>query len=148
MRIELAIEKALHSRERSFHLDARLASDADVTVLFGPSGAGKTQTLYAIAGLSKPDRGSIAVSGRTLLDTSRRIDKPARERGIGFVFQEYALFPHLDVLGNVAFARMNTWPLPPRIKRLADAPDDIRALLDAFGLTELAAADPAQLSGG
>ena len=148
MRIEVAIEKTLHAHGRSFHLDARFGSDADVTVLFGPSGAGKTQTLYAIAGLSKPERGHIAVRGRSLFDATRAVDVPARNRRIGFVFQEYALFPHLDVLGNVVFARGRVWPLPPRYRRMADAPEDIRALFDAFGLTELATSNPAQLSGG
>lgn len=148
MRIEVAIEKTLHSRGRNFRLDARFDSDADVTVLFGPSGAGKTQTLYAIAGLSAPDRGRVAVNGRTLFDAARRIDLPARARQVGFVFQEYALFPHLDVLGNIAFARTRAWLLRPRYRRIVDAPADIRALCDAFGLTELAAGDPAQLSGG
>ncbi len=148
MRIDVAIAKQLREHDRRFDLDLRFESDADVTVLFGPSGAGKTQTLYALAGLARPDRGCVRIGERILFDSSQRIDLPARKRRIGFVFQEYALFPHLDVLQNVAFARRRPWPLPPRFNRIADAPADVRGLIEAFELGDLVRSRPAQLSGG
>src|SRR5690606_18054031 len=74
------------------------------TALFGPSGAGKTMTLRMIAGLTKPDRGTIEVSGRTLFDAGAGIDLPPRERRVGYLFQQYALFPHLSVERNVGYA--------------------------------------------
>jgi molybdate transport system ATP-binding protein len=148
MHIDVVIEKTLQAHDRRFELDVRFASDADVTVLFGPSGAGKTQTLYALAGLTRPDRGHIRIGERSLFDADQRIDLPTRKRQVGFVFQEYALFPHFNVLQNVAFARQNVWPLPPRFAKIADAPADVRELIDAFALNEFVESRPAQLSGG
>jgi len=147
MRIDVDIGKALREGDRRFALGVRFTSDADVTVLFGPSGAGKTQTLLAIAGLTRPDRGHVRIGERTLFDSARRIDVPARARRIGFVFQDYALFPHLTVLQNVAFARGGAWPWP-RLARGADAPADVRDILDAFALDGLLQSNPQQLSGG
>ena len=83
----------------------RLAQDAKVTVLFGPSGAGKTTVLDAIAGLRRPIRGSIAINGRVLFDSSGRINLPPHHRHIGYVPQDIALFPHLDVRRNVLYGR-------------------------------------------
>ncbi|MBS0567790.1 MAG: ATP-binding cassette domain-containing protein [Proteobacteria bacterium] len=143
MRLEVAIEKTLRAREREFRLDLEFASDADVTVLFGPSGAGKTQTLYAIAGLMRPERGRIALGGRTLFDAAQRIDLPARARDIGYVFQDYALFPHLSVLQNVAFATSRSSMFNPRA-----ATAEVYELLARFALGKLAASHPHQLSGG
>jgi molybdate transport system ATP-binding protein len=142
VKLSVAIEKRLPSARREFHLDVRFDSDADVTILFGPSGAGKTLTLLALAGLLRPDRGSIRHGERVLFESSGGIDLPARQRRIGFVFQDYALFPHLSVRQNVAFARNRGWIA----RRGADA--DVGALIDAFDLGTCAHVLPAQLSGG
>ncbi len=83
----------------------RLAQDAKVTVLFGPSGAGKTTVLDAIAGLRRPMRGSIAINGRVLFDSSTRVHLPPHQRHVGYVPQDIALFPHLDVRRNVLYGR-------------------------------------------
>src|SRR3569623_1185229 len=86
-----------------FTLDVDFRTDAAITALIGASGAGKTQTLRAVAGAMRPDRGRIVVDGEPLYDSERGIDVPPQQRRIGYVPQHYALFPHLDVMANVAF---------------------------------------------
>jgi len=104
--------------------------------LLGPSGCGKTTTLQMIAGFVEPTSGSIRIDGRDLLPI------PAAKRGLGVVFQNYALFPHLSVSDNVAFGlEMRQIAKPERARRVA-------ATLDLVGLTGLSARYPAQLSGG
>jgi len=143
MRLEVDIARTLRARDREFRLELKFASDADVTVLFGPSGAGKTQTLYAIAGLMRPERGAIRIGDATLFDSARKIDLPPHRRGVGYVFQDYALFPHLNVLQNVAFATSRSTTLNPR-----RAPAEVHALLARFALGKLATSHPHELSGG
>jgi molybdate transport system ATP-binding protein len=104
-----------------------------VTVLFGPSGAGKTTMLRAIAGLERPDEGCISFRGRDWFDSTRAIDLPPQKRRTGFLFQDYALFPHLKVHRNVDYAAR---------------PGRANALMQAFGLAPFAAQRPRSLSGG
>ena len=144
MRWDVAAKKTMGAGEHRFELDVAFRSDATRLVLFGPSGAGKTLTLKAIAGLVRPDAGHVRMNGETLLDTSTAIDMPARKRGFGYLFQEYALFPHLDVRRNVAFGRDAGWRNPRR-----DANGGaVDRWLDALGLKPLAARYPDELSGG
>src|SRR5262249_59232584 len=75
----------------------------EVVALLGPSGSGKTTLLRAVAGLETPHRGSIAIGDRVFFDAARNIDLPAEERGLGLVFQSYALWPHRTVFDNVAY---------------------------------------------
>ena len=142
MRIAIDIVKRLRDASREFHLCIRFESDADVTVLYGESGAGKSLTMQAIAGLIRPDKGRIAVADRILFDSAHRMDVRARDRGIGLVFQEYALFPHLSVLQNIAFAQNPGW----FNRRTIDA--DVRATMKSMHLDALADAYPSDLSGG
>jgi len=142
MQLRVAVTKYLQADRREFRLDVSFESDADITILFGPSGAGKTLTLQAIAGLLRPDQGAIRFGGRLLFDSAQRVDVPTRQRDIGFVFQDYALFPHLTVGQNVAFARSRGW----RQARSTDTAN--RRLLESFDLAACADAFPAQLSGG
>ncbi len=95
--IELRVRKAL----REFTLDVELTFEPGVTLLVGPSGAGKSTLLRIVAGLVRPDAGRITLAGRVLHDG--RVDVPAFRREVAYVFQEYALFPHLDVLDNVGY---------------------------------------------
>ena len=90
-------------RQRDFVLKVCIESDARTIALFGPSGAGKTTTLEAIAGLRSPDIGSIRVGNKVLFDHQQKINLPAHERCVGYVPQDLALFPHLDVLHNVLY---------------------------------------------
>src|ERR1700722_20281970 len=99
MSLEIAIEKNLPG----FRLAVEFAADSAPLGLLGPSGSGKTMTLRAIAGLETPDRGRIVLHGRVLLRSERGIPVPARACGIGLLFENYALFPHLSVAGNIAF---------------------------------------------
>ena len=103
----------------------------------GPSGAGKSTLLRTVAGLFRPARARVTCAGQTWLDTQAGIDLPPERRGTGFVFQDYALFPHLSALGNVAYG------LPRRERR-----ERARELLDRFGLEPRAHARPRELSGG
>jgi molybdate transport system ATP-binding protein len=120
------------------------ASDQDIVVLFGPSGAGKSLTLQAIAGLISPDAGRIVAGERVLFDAERHIRVPARRRDVGYVFQDYALFPHLTVAQNVAFGLKRAWPwYLPRSERLR-----LEEVLDIFELTPLRNSPPRDLSGG
>ena len=89
---------------RSFRLELALAVGRETFALVGPSGAGKTSVLRAVAGLVRPERGRIALDERVLFDAAAKIDRPPEERRVGFVFQEYALFPHMTVEQNVAYA--------------------------------------------
>jgi molybdate transport system ATP-binding protein len=87
-----------------FKLEAEFDAPSGITILFGASGSGKTSTIKAIAGILRPDSGLITLNGLTLFDSERRVDTPIRERGVGLVFQNLSLFPHMTALGNVEFA--------------------------------------------
>jgi len=140
--IELA--KVLRHGDTTFKLDVRFTSHAPRVVLFGPSGVGKTQTLKLIAGITRPDSGHVQVANHTLFDSQRGVNLPAQQRRLGFVFQDYALFPHLTVRQNVAFARRHGW-LNPRAKQRDEVAE--RWIRD-FHLEPVAGLYPAQLSGG
>jgi molybdate transport system ATP-binding protein len=86
-----------------FRLDATFRLDAAVAALVGPSGSGKTSVLSVLAGLRRPDRGRIRLDGAALFDSDAGIDLPPEARGIGYVFQDHLLFPHLDVRRNLLY---------------------------------------------
>jgi len=97
------IEIAITQRLGDFVLDIELTSDTSPLVIIGPSGSGKTATLRTIAGIMRPERGRISVSGRTLFDGQRRINVAPQDRHVGYVPQEYGLFPHLTVERNIGY---------------------------------------------
>jgi len=111
-----------------------------VTVLFGPSGSGKTTVLRALAGLDRPDAGSIVFEGETWFDAAAGVHVPAQRRGIGFLFQDYALFPHLTVAANVGYG-LGRLPRAERRARVA-------ALAGRLGIERLLPRRPGLLSGG
>jgi iron(III) transport system ATP-binding protein len=114
----------------------------EVVALLGPSGSGKTTLLRAVAGLETPHRGSIAIGDRIFFDAARGIDLPAEERGLGLVFQSYALWPHRTVFDNVAYGLKLRGVSAEEIKRR------VEKTLSQIGLGHLAARYPHQLSGG
>jgi molybdate transport system ATP-binding protein len=138
------LHKLLRHRESRFRLDVAFSSDVPHLALFGPSGAGKTQVLKMIAGISRPDAGRISVAGRVLFDAAQGIALSAQQRRMGYVFQDYALFPHLTVRQNIAFGRRRGWLNPDR------AVDDtaVQRWVTAFGLQALGDHYPHQISGG
>src|SRR5579864_2302588 len=102
MNLSVDVRKVLRSRGREFRLDVQFSSSADFLVILGPSGSGKSLTLQAVAGLIRPDEGVVRFAGRTLFDSAKRINVPARKRQASYVFQDYALFPHMTVFGNIS----------------------------------------------
>jgi len=144
VKLAVDIDLTLRSAHRSFALNVAFATADDRVVIFGPSGAGKSVTIQAIAGLVRPQRGRIVLGDRVLFDSATRTNVPSRERRVGYLFQDYALFPHLTVEENVAF------PLR-RLLHLSlscDARQRVRDMLDLFELTLLAHSLPRDLSGG
>jgi len=113
---------------------------AGITVLFGASGSGKTTVLRCLAGLEIPDAGEIKFGGEIWFRKSGNISLPARKRGVGFVPQDYALFPHLTVAGNVGYG-VNKLPVAERAARVAET-------LRWLGLAGLERRLPRELSGG
>ena len=99
------IALAFTLRQGQFTLDIDVVLQRGVTALFGPSGAGKTTVLDAVAGLRRPSTGSIVVGGRVLFSADRRIDLPPHKRHVGYVLQDVALFPHMNVRRNVLYGR-------------------------------------------
>ncbi len=97
------LEVRLQKRLPGFALDVEWSAGDGVAVLFGPSGAGKSLTLQCLAGLLRPDAGRVMVDGRVLFDSAAGVDTPPQKRRVGYVFQGYALFPHLSVADNVGF---------------------------------------------
>jgi len=144
MTLEINITKTLRGSGRSFALKASFSSNGRSTVLFGPSGSGKTVTLRAVAGLMPPDAGRIVLDGQVLFDSEAGVNVPARERGVGYVFQDYALFPHLTVAENVGFGL--SCGFFGRLDAAGKA--RVRELLALAGLEDLAKARPGRLSGG
>lgn len=123
----------------------RLHSDAPLTALVGPSGAGKTSVLNCIAGLLQPERGRIEVAGEVLFDAARGIDLPPHRRHAGYVFQDARLFPHLKVAANLAYGERLA--LPRQASSAAGLPDRAE-IVDLLGIAPLLQRWPASLSGG
>jgi ABC-type sulfate/molybdate transport systems ATPase subunit len=134
------VSVAITKRYPGFTLDVRWEADLSVVGLFGPSGAGKTLTLQCLAGLVTPDAGTIVVDGRVFFDAAAGVNLPPQRRRIGYVFQGYALFPHLSVEDNVAFG-LHGLPRAERRRRTGD-------VLERLGLAALARRFPRGLSGG
>lgn len=124
-------------RRGSFARHIRIGAAQRVLALTGPSGAGKTSVLNAIAGLVRPHSGRIEIDGRVLFDSAARIDVPAHRRRVGYVFQDARLFPHLDVLRNLRYGRHHN-----------AATFELDHVVELLGIGALLQRRPANLSGG
>ena len=134
--LEVKIRKSLPG----FSLDVAFNVDREILAIIGPSGSGKTMTLLCIAGLIRPDEGYVRLNGKVLWDSARGLSLPPRQRKVGFVFQNYALFPHLTVYDNIAFGIRH---LPRR-----EVDERVSRLLDRMNIQGLGHRYPGQLSGG
>lgn len=136
--IKISIQKKLHMAggEGVLNVDVELPAQS-FTALYGASGAGKTSLLRIVAGLLQPEQGIIEVNGQTWLNTAKKINLPPQKRNIGFVFQDYALFPNMTVEENLLYA------LPENAGK-----EKVEQLIEMIGLQNLAHQKPPLLSGG
>lgn len=134
------IRKSFPSPERAFTLDVEFSASPGFTILFGPSGAGKTTLLDCVAGLATPDAWRIAVGERVLFDANVNRNVPVAKRGVGYVLQDLALFPHLTVEQNTEYGLAH---LPRQARKRQAA-----AMLQDFHIEHLRQQRPAQISGG
>jgi molybdate transport system ATP-binding protein len=144
MFIQVEVKKRVAARGRAFSLEVDFSSESERLVLFGPSGSGKTLTLQLLAGLLAPDSGRIVVEDRVLFDKQKSINVPARRRAIGYVPQDYALFPHLSVADNVGFGLPRRWPW----RREQEDRRRVAEFLEIFELSDCGPSLPRELSGG
>lgn len=136
----MSLSLSLHHRTGRFELDVTFTMQGPVTALFGPSGAGKTSLLNAIAGLLRPQKGRILFHGETWFDSEKNIFLPAHQRGIGYVFQEGRLFPHLNVRHNLIYGATLSKDRPEVAQ--------FDEVVDLLGLDHLLSRHPKNLSGG
>lgn len=136
MGISISIKKSL----RDFDLNAEWEAGNELVALFGYSGSGKTLTLKALSGIESPDTGRICLNSRFLFDSSKGINLKPQERGIGYVFQDQALFPHMTVEQNIAYG------LKGRGSRESKARMD--EMMEVFHLKGHEKKYPSKLSGG
>ena len=126
------IEVEIHKKLGAFDLQTQFEAPAGVTAIFGPSGSGKTSIVNAVAGLSRPDSGRIAVNDVVLFDSGTGVDLPPQKRRIGYVFQDARLFPHMTVLRNLRYGGQH----------------DEAQVIAVLGLDDLLQRMPVSLSGG
>jgi molybdate transport system ATP-binding protein len=123
-----------------FALDVAFAAPPGITILFGASGSGKTTVLRAVAGLTRPDAGRITVGDRTLFDASAGVDLSVRDRHVGYVFQQLALFPHMSIADNIGYGLHR---LPPAERR-----ERMMTIAESFRITSVLDRRPGEASGG
>jgi molybdate transport system ATP-binding protein len=137
------LEIDIKSPLRDFELEVSLkVAEGEILMLMGENGCGKTTILNAVAGLFTPENGEIVLDGRILFDSVNRINLPPDERNVGYVFQNYALFPHMSIYDNVAFGL--------RSRRLSrqEVKTRVEKQLETFDLWEIRMAKASQISGG
>lgn len=141
---DLDVRKTLKTAGRVFEFDVQLQTDAQRIVLMGPSGIGKTMVLQAIAGLIRPDAGHIRLDGSVLFDAATGVNLTPQKRRVGYLFQNYALLPHLTALSNVGFGlRKGAWGFLNKAQK-----EQAMQWLERFQLGHLASQYPHTLSGG
>jgi molybdate transport system ATP-binding protein len=137
------LEIDVHKKLRDFELEVKLSiADGEILMLVGDNGCGKTTLLNLVAGLVTPDFGRITLGGKAIFDSAMKMDVNPEARNIGYVFQSYALFPHMSVYDNVAFG-LRTRNLPKKEIDIL-----VKDQLEAAGLWEIRTAKAMQISGG
>ncbi|WP_027366098.1 ATP-binding cassette domain-containing protein [Desulfotruncus alcoholivorax] len=128
--------------KKLWHFDLEIAfkAEGNILVLWGPSGSGKTTVLHCLAGLKSPSGGVVKLNERILYSHEERVNVPTRARNAGYLFQDYALFPHLTVKQNVLYGL--------KCNKLKCPSTDIKEMLNTFGIGHLNNRFPSQLSGG
>lgn len=137
----MGLRVSIRKRLGDFTLESEFETDKGVLGLLGPSGCGKSLTLKCIAGIERPDQGRIELNGVTLFDSKKKIDLPPQERNVGYLFQNYALFPHMTLRQNILCGMRREKDPSVREQRL-------RETLSLLGLEGLEDLRPWQLSGG
>lgn len=131
----MGLEAVLKKKTRSFTIDVELSCpDGQTLALVGPSGSGKTTIIRMLAGLERPDDGLIRCGGELLFDSARGVNLRPQKRNLGYVFQDYTLFPHLTIYGNAAFAARDR--------------GEVESLMEFFGIASLRDRKPHEFSGG
>jgi molybdate transport system ATP-binding protein len=138
--LEVRISKQLASEEQLFKLDVGFTAQPGIAILFGASGAGKTTLLDCIAGLTTPDAGRIAASGKTLFDSNSHVSLATQHRKIGYVLQDLALFPHLTAEQNICYGLSKL--------KVAEQQQLCATILESFRITHLRKRKPREISGG
>jgi molybdate transport system ATP-binding protein len=133
----MSLQVSIKKNFKNFHLDVTFDADKEVFAILGASGCGKSMTLKCIAGIETPDEGCIILNDRVLYDSEKKINLPPRKRNVGYMFQDYALFPNMTVRQNV-MAGMGRKPDKNKVNEY----------LEKFHIKELADRYPGQLSGG
>ena len=136
----MSFDVDIAAKRGTFDIAAAFRADPGITVLFGPSGAGKTSILDLIAGILAPTRGRIAVDGHVLYDANARINLPPEKRRVGYIFQTARLFPHLSVRVNLLYGHK----LTPPGQRYAE----LDHIVEMLGIGDLLTRKPGSLSGG
>lgn len=144
MQLDIDIRKTMRADKQTFLLATRFSSTSQRIVVLGPSGAGKSLMLKTVAGLLTPDAGHIRLGTTTLFDSASKVNLAPQQRHVAYLFQDYALFPQLNVRQNVGFGLAQGWLNPRRdVQHKA-----IDYWLDAFELRSVAQLFPNELSGG
>ncbi len=133
------LQVSLQKKLPEFHLEIEFKAVNNILVLFGPSGCGKTTILRCVSGLLKPDAGKITLGEETIYDSQDKIFIPPKSRGIGYVFQDYALFPHLNIERNIKYGIKNHHSSVEKL---------YSELLGLLKITSLTKRYPVELSGG
>lgn len=134
------LEVKIYKKLAEFDLDASFQVNDNILGLMGASGSGKSMTLKCIAGIETPDQGRIVLNGRVLFDSEKKINVPIQKRNVGYMFQNYALFPNMNVYENISVGL--------RARKVKDVDIVVQKVMQQFRVFELASRYPKQLSGG
>lgn len=134
----MALSVNIEKRFEDFRLKVSFEAENEILAILGASGCGKSMTLKCIAGIEKPDKGSIILDGVTLFDSEKKIDLPPQKRKVGYLFQQYALFPNMTVEQNIGCG----------VREKSKRDEVVKSIIQAMNLTGMEKKKPHQLSGG